>query len=192
MKLRTQQFPHISRLFPVWLIFLGEHLFLVVFVVSLIIAHVYASNTIKGICCSRAIYSVLQNPYDIEAKLSLARWYWQNGQKLNAIRETDIVRDMLGSTSMPKTNSDSLVLGTMTSKLEETLLAFHPAPPIANTEESFWKKIVEERPDYRDGYIILALLSYKRKSFSEAMAYKSKALALDPNYPLPKELLALQ
>ena len=192
MKLRTQQFPHISRLFPVWLIFLGEHLFLVVFVVSLIIAHVYASNTIKGICCSRAIYSVLQNPYDIEAKLSLARWYWQNGQKLNAIRETDIVRDMLGSTSMPKTNSDSLVLGTMTSKLEETLLAFHPAPPIANTEESFWKKLWKNGRTI--GTDISYLPSYRIKENHSLRRWHTKAkhLLSTQTTPLPKELLALQ
>jgi hypothetical protein len=154
--------------------------------------HINASNAIHPVCCSEAVLRVLRHTYDLDAKLSLARWYWKNDQKTQAKRETDIVKDMLNITSMPSTNYNNQVLGAMTSKLEETLLAFNPTPQKTNTEESFWKKIIEERPDYRDVYIILALLSYDRKSLSEAVFYKNKVLSLDPNYPLPKELLSLQ
>ena len=193
MKQRSQRFPHFSRLFPVWLLFLGEHLFLIVFIVLVILAHINASKTIHKLCCPEAIFRVLEHTYDLEVKLFLARWYWNNGQKAEAKRETEIVKDMLGSTTaLPNADSNSLVLGTITSKLEDTLRIFSPTPATVNREESFWKKIVEERPDYRDGYIILALLSYKRKSPSEALMYKNKALALDPNYPLPKELITLK
>ena len=184
MKLRTQQFPHISDYSRMAYIPRG-HLSRCLCRISHYSSCLRLKHN-KGICCSRAIYSVLQNPYDIEAKLSLARWYWQNGQKLNAIRETDIVRDMLGSTSMPKTNSDSLVLGTMTSKLEETLLAFHPAPPIANTEESFWKKLWKNGRTI--GTDISYLPSYRIKENHSLRRWHTKAkhLLSTQTTPSPK------
>lgn len=189
---RSYLSPHISRFFPVWLLSLGEQFLLIALIVSFVLAHIHASNTIKHPCCTPPLLEVLKNPYDLEARLALARWYWQNGQKTEAKREIEIVKDMLGITTMPSTNSDSLVLGAMASKLEDTLRSFNPVSQKINSEESFWKKIVEERPDYRDGFVILALLSYKRTSLAEATAYKNKALSLDPNYPLPAELSSLK
>ncbi|MBI5613314.1 hypothetical protein HY947_00130 [Candidatus Gottesmanbacteria bacterium] len=192
MKYHFQLFPHISRLFPVWLLSLGEQFLLVALIVSFFLAHIYASNTIKNPCCTPPVFGVLKNPYDLEAKLALARFYWQHGQKTEAKKEIEIVKDMLHIKDMQETNSNSLVLGAMASKLEDTLRAFHPESQKINSEESFWKKIIEERPDYRDGYVILALLSYKKKSTDMAAFYKNKALSLDPNYPLPKELFSLK
>lgn len=188
----THLFPHFSRLFPVWLLFLGEHILLVALITLFILAHTNGIKSIGRPCCSDSLYLVLDHPWNLEAKLSLAREYWKNGQEREAKHETDIVRDMLGNSTRPYTNPDSQVLGASTLDLEDTLRAFRPKPEETNTEISFWKKIIEDRPDYRDGYAVLAILSYRKKSFLEAAMYKDKALSLDPNYIFPKELTTLR
>lgn len=50
-----------------------------------------------------------------------------------------------------------------------------------------WQEVVKEKPDYRDAYFELALLSYRLKRITEAKMYLEKVLELDPNYGPAKD-----
>jgi len=49
-------------------------------------------------------------------------------------------------------------------------------------EIGYWRKVVKEYADYRDGYFRLALLYYQLGERNRASEYVEKSLALDPNF----------
>lgn len=49
-----------------------------------------------------------------------------------------------------------------------------------------WKQVVETRPDYRDGYIMLAWYAHMLGEQKEADNYIRKVLTLDPSYNIPE------
>ncbi len=55
-------------------------------------------------------------------------------------------------------------------------------------EVSFWENEIRVRPNYRDGYMKLALLNFQLKDFNESRENLNKALVLDPNFEKGKEL----
>ena len=78
----------------------------------------------------------------------------------------------------------------------QAILTFQTIPKaISRTDELFlersyeqWQKIVERKPDYRDGYLMLAWLSKKLGKTEEERTYLHEALSLDPNYSVPEVL----
>jgi hypothetical protein len=57
---------------------------------------------------------------------------------------------------------------------------------IAQRSYEEWKQIIEKRPDYRDGYVMLAWYARELGKPDEAHAHIQKAVALDPNYSIPE------
>lgn len=55
-------------------------------------------------------------------------------------------------------------------------------------EISEWKRVVSLRPDYRDAYFELAVLTYRLGRLDETKQYLAKVLELDPNYQPAREL----
>ena len=55
----------------------------------------------------------------------------------------------------------------------------------------FWQEQVKNRPDYRDGYFSMALISYQLKDFESSRNYLDKALSIDPNFEKGRELQKL-
>lgn len=53
---------------------------------------------------------------------------------------------------------------------------------------AFWQQVVTERPDYRDGYFMLATLVMRNGQRHEADVYLQKALQIDPNFKEGREL----
>lgn len=51
----------------------------------------------------------------------------------------------------------------------------------------FWEKVTVEKPDYRDGYFMLAVLQYRLGKKDEASVNVKKALELDPNFKEGRE-----
>ena len=47
---------------------------------------------------------------------------------------------------------------------------------------SEWQKTIQQHPDYRDGYYMLAILAYQLNRIEEAESYLSVVKKLDPNY----------
>ena len=56
---------------------------------------------------------------------------------------------------------------------------------------AYWQSVVEQHPNYRDGYYALATLAYELRKYNEARFYLTKTKALDPNYSGIQTLNAL-
>lgn len=52
----------------------------------------------------------------------------------------------------------------------------------------FWEREVRSKPNYRDGYLRLAVLFWQVYKDNEARNYLKRALEIDPNYPPSREL----
>ncbi len=48
---------------------------------------------------------------------------------------------------------------------------------------AYWQTVVQDHPDYRDGFYMAALLSYQLGDTTEAKKYLDKVKTIDPNYP---------
>lgn len=46
---------------------------------------------------------------------------------------------------------------------------------------AFWQSVIQEKPDYRDAYLVLGSLAYQLSRIEEGKTYADKALELDPN-----------
>jgi len=49
-----------------------------------------------------------------------------------------------------------------------------------------WKEIIAEKPEYRDGYVMLAYYAQEIGKTDEAKEYLQRVLSLDPNYQIPE------
>ncbi len=56
------------------------------------------------------------------------------------------------------------------------------------TSYRYWKDIVSTRPDYRDGYLMLAYYAKELGNSDEAAGYLEKVRSIDPNYQFPEIL----
>jgi hypothetical protein len=91
-----------------------------------------------------------------------------------------------------------VIVGVFFGILASILLQIQPrqilavsSQNLAKSEASYneWKQIVAERPDYRDGYMMLAWYSRELGKNEEAKSYIQKVLALDPNFIVPEIFL---
>lgn len=57
-------------------------------------------------------------------------------------------------------------------------------------EISFWQKIVTQFPNYRDAYLKLAVLNLQLNHPTEAKMFLDKALQIDPNNEVAKQLMS--
>jgi len=148
--------------------------------VALIILLVSLSLFLPKTQFQRAKERLVRNPDDFEAHLILAEEYLKKNQLEKAEKELSLAQKNLQFEQV----------------LEETTSTFGQLwqrMRISNPEDvrkliEAWEKIVAERPDYRDGYLQLALLHYKLYENKKADEYLQKALELDPNFEPAREL----
>lgn len=126
---------------------------------------------------------LVKNPNDFEAHLILAEEYLANNQIEKAEREL-----IAASSIQPVADSKQQVLG-LSSRLDELWLRWQEKKP-EEVEKLIaeWEDIISEKPDYRDGYLQLALLHYKLYENEKAKEYLQKALELAPNFEPTREL----
>jgi len=128
---------------------------------------------------------LLNNPYDFKSHLALAEKLLTNNQFEQA------EQTLLLAQGLQITNSaNQKVLGeTTNSQLQKLWQKKHYADPkdIQRLIDA-WEKIVEEKPNYRDGYLQLAVLYYKIYENGKAKEYLNKALEIDPNFEPALEL----
>ncbi len=123
-----------------------------------------------------------KDPHDFEAHLLLAEEYLENNQLGEAEKELLLAQEFKVK--------DNQVLGQRTSaSLDELWQRKREANPeeIKKSIQS-WKEIITEKPDYRDGYLQLALLHYKLYEDKKAEEYLQEALTIDPNFEAAKQL----
>lgn len=169
--------PHIRRLLPASLIF-GLHLVLWIGLVSLFVINIYARTYITT-DLSRSISALLGKIYLPQTHISLAQVYFKLGYNDKAKNELTFVQ-----------NSSKNVLGLATS-VDTMLTNLYQEEKSRRDQLAYWQTLVMEKPDYRDGYIMLAALSYEQSLFSNATSYIQKAQQLDPNYEIIQKFLRL-
>lgn len=130
-----------------------------------------------------------RNPSDFEAHLILAEEYLKNNQLEEAERELLLAQKIQKSSYQASERPRTGILGVATS----TLAQLWQRKMESNPEDirkliEYWEKIVAEEPDYRDGYLHLALYYFKLGNKDKARENLDKALDLDPNYEPAKEL----
>lgn len=83
----------------------------------------------------------------------------------------------IATTLLSDQQSSSNILGAQ-SKTSDTESAYD------HTKQAYeyWKTVVATRQDYRDGYYVLALLSYQLNKTEESIMYLQKVKDIDPNY----------
>ncbi|MFC1727187.1 tetratricopeptide repeat protein [Patescibacteria group bacterium] len=128
------------------------------------------------------------NPQDIEAHLILAEEFLNNNQYQEAEAELMMVQKFKNSE-----NQGSQVLGEKTSLRLERLWQRKNESDPDNLRWllSQWEQVVAQKPDYRDGYLYLALLNYQLNQIDQANEYLKIALELDPNYEPTKKMMEL-
>ncbi|MGB9706686.1 MAG: tetratricopeptide repeat protein [Microgenomates group bacterium] len=119
---------------------------------------------------------LIKNPNDFEAHLVLAEEFLKNNQFEEAEKELKLAQ----------ANPQSVIRN---QKIDELWRQKHYSDPKDIRQLiTAWEKIVEEKPNYRDGYLQLAYLHYKIFESKKAKEYLEKALNLDPNYEPAREL----
>jgi len=154
----------------------------VLFGVSLIVLLISLSLFLPKNQFQRAKERLARNPNDFEAHLMLAEEYLKNNQLEEAERELLLAQKNY--------DSGSHVLGEEVSlNLKELWVRWREEKP-EELEKLIaeWERVISERPNYRDGYLRLALFHYKLHENEKANGYLQKALELDPNFEPAREL----
>lgn len=58
----------------------------------------------------------------------------------------------------------------------------------SDNEYAYWLTIINDYPDYRDGFVYLAILAYQRGDIEASWKYIQKIRSLDPNFERLQEL----
>lgn len=83
--------------------------------------------------------------------------------------------------------NSSSVLGASTQTADPSRITYDAMLQ----EYAYWQSAISTHPEYRDGYVQLAILAYELKKYTEANMYITKISAIDPNYPLLPKLQGL-
>lgn len=121
---------------------------------------------------------ILTHPFSIHPYVQFGQALFQHGNISGANAQM-----MLASN-----NQGARVLGAQT---ELHIVSTQWEHELSKQERTynFWKHEVEVNPEYRDGYVQLALISYEMKRIDEARLFALRAQDLDPNNQSINELL---
>lgn len=134
-------------------------------------------------------WRLLNNPNDFETHLTLAEKLLDNNQFEEAEKSLLLTQKLL-TTNNKQQRTKNAVLGEKTnSKISELWQRKHYADPQDIKKLiALWEKIVVEKPNYRDGYLQLAILNYKIWQNEKARQYLNKALEIDHNFEEARNL----
>jgi len=129
---------------------------------------------------------LVQDPYNIEAHLQLAKIFLEANQFEKAEKELLVVQSLQQLDN--RVTEQTKVLG-VSDTLEKLWQQKHYSDPKDIKKLiSRWEEILEKYPDYRDGYLQLAYLYYKIYQNEKAKENLTKALELDPNFEPTQEV----
>lgn len=151
--------------------------------VALVVLLVIGSLFLPKNSFEQAKHSLLRNPDDFQAQITLAEELLANNQFEEAEKAL-----LLAETQIYQATNQ--VLGEQTNPQLEELWQrkYYSDPEDIKKLIAAWEKIIEEKPNYRDGYLQLAYLHYRLYENERAKEYLEKAIELDPNYEPTKEL----
>ncbi len=177
-------FPQISRLFSAsfftGVFFWAERITLWALLIALFYMNIswmlHKSNPTQSITLPS-----LTHPFSAEIHKQTAINLWDQGYHAIAKNELLLAQDLYNENS-------GNVLGASTDP--STLLSQWESQPQELTQAyEFWKSVIAQKPDYRDGYIMTAMNAYNLGKREEAKTLLQHAYAMDPNYPPTTNLL---
>lgn len=122
--------------------------------------------------------NLLGDTKDVGSRLDLIEVYLENNQFEEAEEELKKVEELKGE-----------VKGVEAERLESLWEEKREKDPKEISKEvEGWEEILEKYPDYRDGWLQLAVLWAKLGETEKTEEALGKALELDPNYELSQEL----
>lgn len=185
------EFPQISRIFNAPILGRGLKLYIIAFAAALLFIYILGGLPVAKrflppdfFTLEQAKLAVLVSPGDISAHLFLAQEYLKRGYLEGVERELLLAQEL--TEKAPETTSSG-VLGATLSPIK-ILAKIKNEPQRIKNEISFWEKIVNEKPSYRDAYLQLAILNYQIYETEKVREYLKKAIELDPNYKPAREL----
>lgn len=130
--------------------------------------------------------AVLKNPNDFQARLVLAEEFLKNNDLQKAEKELLSAQSTINNPQLTMNNQKVLGLST---KLEELWNQWRSENPEEIKKEiAKWEEFLAHNPTYRDGYLQLTLLYFKLDQKDKAQESLQKALDLDPNYEVAREI----
>jgi len=154
--------------------------------VALLLLVISISLLLDQTSFQQAKRTLLKNPQDFEAKIVLAEEFLNHNQFEEAERILLLAQNQIDQ-------SGEKVLGQKTNQVIEKLWQqkHYSDPQDIKKLVSLWEKIIEEKPDYRDGYLQLTYLHFKLSENSQAQKHLFQAIKLDPNYKTTKIIKSL-
>ena len=116
---------------------------------------------------------ILENPFNVTSHVQSALHLHNLGLNQAATQELVLAQDL-------KNTTPGSVLGATTDPA--TILeswAVHPQK--LQEQYGYWKGVIAQKPDYRDGLVVEGLLAYELGKTGEAKTLLTKAQQLDPN-----------
>jgi len=127
--------------------------------------------------------NLTKNPNNFRNHLVLAEELIKNNRFESAEHELAIIFDLQQRNSFEKQQS---------IQLEKLILVKQESDPrdLKNLIQK-WQKILQEKPNYRDGWLKLTVYLTKLKMKNEALKALNNAKNLDPNYEITRKTEAL-
>jgi len=113
---------------------------------------------------------ILSNPLSSETYIRFGEELFREGKEVMAVKQIGLTRDMKNTHVLGAEAETENILSRWDSETTASLRTYN-----------YWKNVTEEKPDYRDAYIQLAIASDKLKKTDEAELYLDRAESLDPN-----------
>lgn len=145
--------------------------------------NLWAQMTIQQPIRAKAIGALL-SPWATNLHLDLAQLYWRAGLSARTRQELAVAQ------AIPAATLKQNILGATTAPLA-LLQNWEAEPARVAADYLLWQRTLKEKPDYRDGYLVLATLAYRLGRISEAKTNLDKALLLDPNFAAGQQLQQL-
>lgn len=132
---------------------------------------------------------LVDNPMNFEAHLVLTEEFLKNNQFEEAKKEL-VLAQAIHDKQYAIRNPEKTVLGEQaTTKLNNLWeQKRYSDPKDIQRLIIAWEQIINDKPNYRDGYLQLAYLYYKLSEDGKAKQALQKALELDPNFEPAQEL----
>jgi len=133
---------------------------------------------------------ILYTPYDVSSYMLYAKSLYENGLENEARKQVRIGKETVTSFPIsfsPVFKSPEAVLGATTT-LDDLEYSWNKKRGEAQKNYDYWKGIVKDKPDYRDGYIMLAFQTLSLQKYDEARVYIERALFIDPTNETAQKL----
>lgn len=122
--------------------------------------------------------AILLDPHNPSLHFDLAKLFQSTNNWPDASKEFQIALEL-----SPNWEAAKKELSETTTIIRE--------PRKIRDETSFWENQVKLKPDYRDGWIQLAIRHYQLYEMEKAKTAINKAFEIDPNFETTKKLLEI-